>query len=79
MAGGVREGRKVGMWEGVTSAVLGHKIFGEDRVYCKMEGGAYRPLVKIGLSQWYGSRWYTIETCRKQFSTGHINILMLLA
>lgn len=27
------------MWEGVTSAVLGHKMFGEDRVYYKMEGG----------------------------------------
>lgn len=47
MAAGVSEGRKVGMWEGVTSAVLGQKMFGEDRVYCKMEGGTYRTWSKL--------------------------------
>lgn len=35
------------MWEGVTSAVLGQKMFGEDGVYCKMEGGTYRTWSKL--------------------------------
>lgn len=35
------------MWEGVTSAVLGQKMFEEDGVYCKMEGGTYRTWSKL--------------------------------
>lgn len=36
------------MWEGVTRAVLEHWVCGEDREYCRVEGGTGTALLKNG-------------------------------
>lgn len=67
------------MWEGATRAVLGLWVCGEDREYCRVEGGRETALLKNGAVAVLAEQGCRTQICWEQLPAGHRNILRLPA